>query len=118
MGRIVKIILSWCLVIAVPVVSLGLACNALVRLPDLYQYTMNDTQLLRSFNAQGQEEAVAQDGAVDVAQGTFARFKSLGNSIAKELHMERKTVGEAPVVLHSEQLLLLLGYQQLELLGT
>ncbi|MBR6014669.1 MAG: DUF1461 domain-containing protein [Firmicutes bacterium] len=59
MGRIVKIILSWCLVIAVPVVSLGLACNALVRLPDLYQYTMNDTQLLRSFNAQGQEEAVA-----------------------------------------------------------
>jgi len=30
-----------------------------VRLPDLYQYTMNETQLLRSFNAQGQEEAVA-----------------------------------------------------------
>ncbi len=59
MGRIIKIILSWCLVIAVPVVALGLACNALVRLPDLYQYTMNETQLLRAFNAQGQEEAVA-----------------------------------------------------------
>lgn len=59
MGRIIKIILSWCLVIAVPVVALGLACNAMVRLPDLYQYTMNDTQMLRSFNAQGQEEGVA-----------------------------------------------------------
>jgi hypothetical protein len=60
MGRIIKIILSWFLVIAVPVVSLGLACNALVRLPDIYQYTMTETQVLKHFNAGGQEESVAK----------------------------------------------------------
>ncbi len=60
MTRIIKIILSWSLVIAVPVVSLGLACNALIRLPDVYQYAMNDTQVLKSFNAGGQEENVAK----------------------------------------------------------
>ncbi len=60
MTRIIKIILSWSLVIAVPVVSLGLACNALIRLPDVYQYEMNDTQVLKTFNAGGQEESVAK----------------------------------------------------------
>ncbi len=60
MKRVVKIVLSWLLIICIPAISLGISTNILVRLPDLYQFQMNASQNLSSFNAGGQEEKVSQ----------------------------------------------------------
>ncbi len=60
MKRIIKIILSWFLVICIPVTALGLSANVLFRLPDTYQYVLNSTGLLSKFNSIGQEEKVAR----------------------------------------------------------
>lgn len=60
MNRMIKIVLSWLLVICIPVTALGISGNILFRLPDTYQYVLNSTGLLSKFNSTGQEEAVAQ----------------------------------------------------------
>lgn len=59
MQRIIKIILSWFLIIAVPLVAVGFSSNVILRMPDVYQYEMNADKMLGSFNATGQEEDVA-----------------------------------------------------------
>lgn len=60
MRRVLKIVLSWLIIICLPIISIGTSANMLFRLPDIYQFQMNASRVLSSYNAGGQEEKVAQ----------------------------------------------------------
>lgn len=59
MKRKIKIILSWILIVAIPIATLGLSANIILRLPDLYQYQINKGELLKEYRASSQSEEVA-----------------------------------------------------------